>query len=158
MKLSWKALFIFFCIFVTGAVTGGVLTLHWFKKRPGPPTAKPTLEQYSRTQLSSTAERLGLTEEQRALLKPVFAQAYEDLRKLRKNTFKQTIELMESTNAEIEKVLTPEQKDLFDGLQVKQHERMHSLMQNTPPPRRDTEAPMRKILPIPAEPPAKKAQ
>lgn len=160
MKLSWKALIAFAGVFIAGALAGGALTLHWYKRRPAPLAPKLTIEQFSQNQLNSMAERLKLSDEQRELLKPAFARAKEELRQIRRYSFRQTIDTMERLNSELSKVLTPEQVDAFEDLRFYQRERLRSFMQGTqPPPRKDSAKPQKKEgeKPVPQPAPAEKA-
>lgn len=136
MDKTWKVVLVFAAIFLVGSACGVLVGLRLGKKAPQPkatPTAQvQSLEQFSRSQIASIAKRLKLTDEQREQIKPFIQKASEELVAQRRRSFRDTVDIMERMNNDIEKILTPEQFENFTDMRIVQRERMRNLMKGTP--------------------------
>jgi Spy/CpxP family protein refolding chaperone len=146
MGKTWQVVIAFTGIFAAGAVSGGFIASRWLVKAPAAassqavPQAKAqaqTMEQFVRSQTQSIGKRINLTPQQIEQIKPATAQALEDLKHLRRETVKQTIEALDRLNREVDRVLTAEQRDKFDEIRLRQRERIRSLLSTPTAPRKD---------------------
>lgn len=124
-------------IFVCGAVSGALVT--WAmtpppKARP-PMGPRPLLEQFARNQASRLVEQLKLTEEQRRQFDPLMERTKNELSALDQDARKQTAQVFERLHADLNKILTPEQRTKFTKLREQQLERMRKHIQQNGPRR-----------------------
>lgn len=136
MDKTWKVVLVFAAIFLVGSACGVLVGLRIGRKPPQPkivPKAQvQTLEQFSRSQISSIAKRLKLSDEQREQIKPFIQRASDELIAQRRRSFRETVDIMERMNNDIEKILTAEQFENFTDMRIVQRERMRNLMKGTP--------------------------
>lgn len=139
MEKPWKVIFAFVCVFVAGAVFGGVFTLrsaggnktaafqppHNRAPQPGsrPPPAPPPV-QIQPAIMRQMTQRLNLTGEQREKIKPVVARATEELLRLRRENLHETTRVMEVMYADVAASLTPEQRSELEEMKRKMQERV----------------------------------
>lgn len=126
-------------IFVTGSVTGALLTTRfgrdWLKQRAVP-------EQWASHHVRKLTEKLELKEDQVEQLRPIIQRNMEEMGRLRSECVKDTRVVAERMEREISAKLTPEQKVKFDEYNRQKRERMKKLMQKKPAgPRPEGERP-----------------
>jgi Spy/CpxP family protein refolding chaperone len=113
-------------IFVTGSVTGALLTTRfgrdWFKQRAVP-------EQWASHHVRKLAEKLELKEAQVEQLRPIIQRNMAEMGRLRSECVKDTRVVAERMEREIAEKLTPEQKIKFDEYNREKRERMKKFMQ-----------------------------
>lgn len=113
-------------IFVTGSVTGALLTTRfgrdWLKQRAAP-------EQWASHHVRKLAEKLELKEDQVEQLRPIIRRNMEEMGRLRSECVKDTHVVAERMEREISEKLTPEQKVKFDEYNREKRERMKKFMQ-----------------------------
>ena len=113
-------------IFVTGSVTGALLTTRfgrdWLKQRAVP-------EQWASHHVRKLAEKLELKEDQLEQLRPIIQRNMEEMGRLRSECVKDTRVVAERMEREIAAKLTPEQKIKFDEYNREKRERMKKHMQ-----------------------------
>lgn len=85
------------------------------------------------------AAKLNLTEAQKAQLKPIFEQRREQVKALKQQTNPlqrklAVLALMQETNKDVEKVLTPEQLQQFNAIKQEQMLGKHHVRENPTPP------------------------
>ena len=144
MDKTWKVVLVFAAIFLTGSACGVLIGMRIVRKplpasTPKTPTPVQTLEQFSRSHISSIAKRLKLTEQQREAIRPSIQKANDELIALRRRGFRETVDILERMNNDIEKVLSPEQFENFTDMRIVQRERMRNLMKGTSAPKAPTD-------------------
>ena len=116
-------------IFVTGSVTGALLTTrfgrNWIQQRAVP-------EQWASHHVRKLAEKLELKEEQIEELRPIIQRNMEEMGRLRSECVKDTRVVAERMEREIAEKLTPEQKIKFDEYNREKRERIKKHMQKKP--------------------------
>jgi len=70
-------------------------------------------QQHKQRLLANLAEKLNLTAEQKEKVKAILKSSREEMTSVRKDTMAKVQVLRDSTNAKIQEVLTPEQKEKF---------------------------------------------
>jgi len=109
-------------IFICGVVVGGFGARRlWDPPRP-PDSFGP------RTMQKLTAE-LSLTDEQHAVIDPIVKSAADELRRLRRESWKESGALIEAMDAGVSAALTPEQRIRFTELKTAQRSRMQAAME-----------------------------
>jgi len=109
-------------IFICGVVVGGFGARRlWDPPRP-PDSFGP------RTMQKLTAE-LSLTDEQHAVIDPIVKSAADELRRLRRESWKESGALIEAMDAGVSAALTPEQRIRFAELKTAQRSRMQAAME-----------------------------
>lgn len=101
--------------FITGAVTDRVMMV----RRPGPPPVVP------HALLNRLDRQLDLTDTQRAEIRKILLRRHERITGHWENLQPQIRKEVEATNAEIERLLTPEQREKFQTLRMRLGPRMH---------------------------------
>lgn len=138
MDKPWKVIFAFICVFIAGAVFGGVFTLRSAGRRPvatsqppppnRPPGARPPQSappvQIQPAIMRQMTQRLNLTAEQREKIKPVVARATEELQRLRRENLHDTTRVMEVMYADVAASLTSEQRSELEEMKRKMQERV----------------------------------
>lgn len=109
-------------IFLCGVVVGGFGARNFW----GPP--KPPDNFGPRTLQKLTAE-LDLTNDQRAVIGPVVNHAADELRRLRRESWKQSGAVIETMHEGVHSALTPEQRIRFAELKAAQRARMQAAME-----------------------------
>jgi Spy/CpxP family protein refolding chaperone len=113
-------------IFVTGSVTGALLTTrfgrNWIQQRAVP-------EQWASHHVRKLAEKLELKEDQVEQLRPIIRRNMEEMGRLRSECVKDTRVVAERMEREIAEKLTPEQKIKFDEYNREKRERMKKHLQ-----------------------------
>lgn len=126
MDKPWKVVLAFTGIFLAGILVGGLVALRWGKIFS---QHQPMNEQFGPQLVKRLVNQLDLTSEQQAKVKPIVAQATEELRQLRHTTQRTTTAVIERMQADIAAVLTPEQKAKFDEQVSQQRERVKRFME-----------------------------
>lgn len=109
-------------IFVCGVVVGGFGARRLWEPPQPPDSFGP------RTMQRLTAE-LSLTDEQRAVVEPVIDRAADQLRRLRRESWKQGGTVIEAMDEGVSAALTPEQRIRFAELKAAQRARMQAAME-----------------------------
>lgn len=109
----WKILLSLVAIFIVGGITGSLLTARLVKKALA---KRANWESWSVATLEQFQKRLQLTPEQVEKLRPVFAQRTEDYKRIRNNMVSDVLKVIQETNEQVEKELTPEQMERFEKL------------------------------------------
>jgi Spy/CpxP family protein refolding chaperone len=114
-------------IFIAGAVTGGFVSLrvaeHMAREKRTRPIFGPN-EMGGRL-----AEQLKLTEEQKREIRPILARTSEELRKIRRDSFNQTAEIIGQMDTDMAKVLTEPQRVMLKEIRAKEEERRKKWME-----------------------------
>jgi Spy/CpxP family protein refolding chaperone len=122
-----------FCtgIFVCGAVAGGFAARKCIKPSKPQETAQPGGPQdgFGPQQLRRFTTELELTEPQKASLLPILEKTGEELRQLRRESFRQTSAVIEAMEASVAELLTPAQREKLAVLQAEQRARMKARME-----------------------------
>lgn len=118
-------------IFLTGAVTGGFagfrLGEHYAKPPPLQPRGSP-VELLG----GHAAEQLNLTPAQKKQIRPIIGRTSEELRSISRAAFGRSGELIAQMDAELAKILTPEQFDKLREIRAKESERRKQWMKDRP--------------------------
>ena len=120
MNKPWKVILAFTGVFLAGAVIGGVVTLRFVREmvrdfRP--------MDRFEPLLMKRYASRLELTEEQREQVREIVRTTEKELRRLRGEGFKEAVSAGEKMNAQIEQILTPEQRVRLEELKQEMRER-----------------------------------
>ncbi|CAM2972850.1 hypothetical protein [Rariglobus hedericola] len=113
-------------IFIAGAVTGGFVSLrvadHLARQ-------KRLVERIGPSEIGARlAEQLQLTPEQKDKIRPIITRTSEELRKVRRDSFSQTAELVSKMDADLAKLLTVEQQALLKEIRQREEERRKQWM------------------------------
>lgn len=136
MSRTLKFLLLCGGIFICGVVVGGFGARRFWEPPQPPDSFGP------RTMQRLTAE-LSLTDEQRVLVEPVINRAAEELRRLRRESWKKGATVIEAMDEGVSAALTPEQRIRFAELKVAQRARMQAAMEERQRRRADGEGPRR---------------
>ena len=129
LKLSLVCAGIFACGVVVGVVGARRLApVHAHRAPPAQPTPPPS-EGFGPQQLKRFSAELGLTEEQKVAIAPIMDKTGEDLRQLRRESFRQTTVIIEAMEAAVSELLTPAQREKLVVLQAEQRARMKAKME-----------------------------
>lgn len=165
MSRTLKLSLVFAGIFACGVVVGFVGA----QRFPSPPhraqaTAQPNpvpSDGFGPQQLKRYSSGLGLSEEQKIAITPIMEKAGEELRQLRRESFRQTTTIIEAMEAAFSELLTPTQREKLVVLQAEQRARMKAKMderlrrRGESGERREGDDPSRRPEPRPAgEPPS----
>ena len=122
LKLSLICVGIFAC----GVVVGGV-----GMKRFGPRSRPPGMgaDGFGPNIMNRLASELSLSTAQRAAIEPIIQKTSDELRLLRRESFKQTTALVEAMDVALAAELTPEQREKFAAFKAEQKARMKTLME-----------------------------
>jgi Spy/CpxP family protein refolding chaperone len=129
LKLSLVCAGIFACGLVVGVLGGR----HFPPLPPRAQTpAQPNAAQpdgFGPQQLKRYSSGLDLTEEQKVALTPIMDKTGEELRQLRRESFRQTTAIIEAMEAAVSELLTPVQREKLVVLQAEQRARMKAKME-----------------------------
>lgn len=149
--MNRKLKFLLLCggIFICGVVVGGFGSRSlWEPPRP-PDSFGPRTLQRLTTELS-------LTDEQQATIEPVINHAADELRRLRRESWKQSSPVIEAMDEGVLAALTPEQRIRFAEVKAAQRARMQAAMEERQRRRNEHEGARRENgerYPPPALPP-----
>ncbi|MBI5382836.1 MAG: hypothetical protein HZA31_13135 [Opitutae bacterium] len=132
MNKPWKIALVFTGIFVAGAVAGGFLTLRFTARKPRVMQQTIPEQQWVLGQMRRFVTELSLDEAQKGQVKPVLNRAAEEIRRLRKKNYRETMDILERTNNEILPILTEEQRTKFEDIRWLQRKRVEDLMMGAP--------------------------
>ena len=113
-------------IFVVGVVTGSALTMGWeahFRHQPGP-------QQINRLWMAQLIQRLDLTADQQAKIKPILADAKTKIQSLHRDEVERGSQIMKAAHDQISAILTPEQQA---KLQKMESERVKMFLEHMRP-------------------------
>lgn len=129
VKLSLVCAGIFACGVVVGMV--GARRLAPVHARVSPPAQPPPPppDGFGPQQLKRYSSSLNLTESQKVAIAPVVEKAGEDLRQLRRESFRQTTAIIEAMEVSVSEMLTPVQREKLVVLQAEQRARMKAKME-----------------------------
>ena len=133
MAKTWKVVLSFIGIFLAGAVAGGFVSLR-FVKVPPPQVLRQTVteQQWVIGQMRRFINELKLDDAQRVQVKPALDRAAVDIRRLRRRSYRETMDIIESMNNEIAPMLTEGQKEKFEDIRWLQRKRIEDLMTGAP--------------------------
>jgi uncharacterized membrane protein len=109
----WKIGICLVAIFITGAVTGAMVTVRLAKQYIA---RQATLERWTASTMKDYERKLALTPEQSEKLRPVFEQAARELREVRATSASNTVQVLRRMNEDIGRDLTPAQQARLDDL------------------------------------------
>ena len=101
-------------IFVAGAITGALVAPHVGRHFMRPP--RP--EEMSRHMLEHLRSELNLTESQAAKIEPLIRETGRELDQLRRDTTQRVRARLAESNAQISRLLTPEQQIRFEKMET----------------------------------------
>ena len=131
MAANFKVVLAVGGIFLTGAVTGGFtgfrLGEHYAKPPPLQPRGGPVELLGGRA-----AEQLKLTPEQKQQIRPIISRTSEELRSISRDAFSRSGELIAKMDADLAKILTPQQFDKLRDIRAKENERRRPWMKDRP--------------------------
>ncbi|MBC8041281.1 MAG: hypothetical protein H7Y06_12120 [Opitutaceae bacterium] len=108
-------------IFIAGAVTGGFASLRITDYIAREKRARVV---FGPNEIGGRlAEQLKLTEAQKKEIRPILVRTSEELRKVRRESFGQTAELIGRMDVDMAKLLTEDQRVLLKEIRVKEEER-----------------------------------
>jgi len=118
-------------IFLTGAVTGGFVGFRLGEHYAKPPSIQP---RGSAVELigGRAAEQLNLTPEQKQQIRPIIGRTSEELRSISRDAFSRSGELIAKMDADLAKILTPEQFDKLRDIRATESERRRQWMKDRP--------------------------
>jgi Spy/CpxP family protein refolding chaperone len=122
--MNRKLKFLLFCggIFLCGVIVGGFGSRRLLEP-PRPP------DSFGPRTLQRLTSELSLTNEQRAIIEPVINHAADELRRLRRESWKQSGQVIEAMDEGLADALTPEQRIRFAELKAEQRARMQGAME-----------------------------
>lgn len=140
-------------IFAAGAASGVLGTMRYNEMRRDS-RRPPNPEAFNNAQMRRLTEGLDLTAEQREKLQPILTQAGEELRKLRRDSYRASTAAIANMENRILELLTPEQKERFKAMQAEQRERFRQRMADPSKQRPEGGADReQRRLPPPPQPP-----
>jgi Spy/CpxP family protein refolding chaperone len=126
MNSPWKVVLMLVGIFLAGAFTGGIAVRQWGRellaKRSGP-------EQWEPIHIKRLSERLKLTEEQLAQIRPLVRRNMTEMAHARETWQGESKAIMERMQREISALLTPDQRAIHEQMNKEQREKAKKLMQ-----------------------------
>ena len=106
MSLHLKSWLLLGGIFVVGVITGSALTIGLGSHFMHPPGA----QQINRLWMAQLVQRLDLTADQQARIKPILADAKTRIQSLHRDEVERGSQIMKAAHDQISALLTPEQK------------------------------------------------
>lgn len=126
MASTLKIVFAVTGIFVAGAVTGGFVSLRVAERLA---RAKRAQVYFAPNELGDRlAAQLRLTPEQQNQVRPIIRRMSDELRDMRRDSFKQTAAIINRMDADLSQVLTEEQRVLLKELREREDERRKKWM------------------------------
>jgi Spy/CpxP family protein refolding chaperone len=116
-------------IFLTGAITGGFAGFRLGEHYAKPPPLKPRSTPIDLLG-GRAAEQLNLTPEQKQQIRPINGRTSEELRSISREAFGRSGELIAKMDADLAKILTPEQFDKLREIRAKESERRRQWMKD----------------------------
>jgi Spy/CpxP family protein refolding chaperone len=113
MNKPWKVIVVLIGIFAAGGVTGGFVTLRFFKNKI---LNRPVPEEWAPRHLKRLAERLELTPDQQDQIRPIVRRNMEQLNRVRNQSMTETQATVEGMQREISEKLTAEQRLKFEQM------------------------------------------
>ncbi len=143
MVKTWQVVLATVAIFVAGLVTGGATTLgvvRWIARHPrvnpaqmtgpfGQRLANGQPQQLNPQLMRSFANKLDLTDEQRARIQPIIRRTVSQLTRERREVQLTSALLIEKMQDEIAEILTPDQRARFEQLISQQRARLQQFRQ-----------------------------
>ncbi len=120
-------------IFICGVVAGG-FGARSLLEPPRPP------DSFGPRTLQKLIGELSLTDEQRVVIEPFVNTAADELRRLRRESWKQGASVIETMDEGVSAALTPEQRIRFAELKAAQRARMQAAMEERQRRRNESEA------------------
>lgn len=148
-------------IFIAGAVTGGFAGWRAADYMAREKRARPL---FGPNEIGGRlAEQLKLTPEQKDKIRPILLRTSEELRKVRRDSFNQTAEIIGKMDADMAKELTEPQRAMLNEIRAKEEERRKKWMderakrneQRQPGAPAEGEGPPRSPADMPPLPPAR---
>lgn len=136
-------------LFLSGALTGGFVVLKQHQEPvPANPEARPPsppTDSFGPSQMRRFAEALELTDAQMEAIRPLITEAGEELRRLRRDSFRASTQVIERMESGVAEVLSEEQRVKLAEMQAAQRELMRQRMADRERRRSETggDGPMR---------------
>ena len=143
MDKPWKVVLAFSGVFLAGVLAGGAITMR-LEHRPRFSGRLPPPPEFLPKMMERLTDRLELTGEQAAKIRPIIAQAQTDFQQLRRQHVKDVAQVMERMHNDVAALLTPEQKVKLDQMRQEfraRAERMRREFRGANPPPPDDGAP-----------------
>lgn len=143
MDKPWKVVLAFSGVFLAGVLAGGAITMR-LEHRPRFGGRLPPPPEFLPKMMARLTDRLELTGEQTAKIRPIIAQAQTDFQQLRRQHVKDVAQVMERMHNDVAALLTPEQKVKLDQMRQEfraRAERMRREFRGANPPPPDDGAP-----------------
>lgn len=127
MSTIWKISLAFLGVFAAGAVFG-VFFAQWLVRPAPADVAPPRAErpadgQFAVMILKRLSQRLDLTPEQEAAIRPIVAQADQEMRRLRRESFRESLAVAERMHTEVATILTEAQRRQLEQMKQAMRER-----------------------------------
>lgn len=127
MNPNGKVILAFVGVFMAGAVFGGFFA----QRLARPPAAEPAPirperpadGQFAVMILKRLSQRLELTPEQEAAIRPIVAEADQEMRRLRRESFRESLAVAERMHAEVATILTEAQRRQLEQMKQAMRER-----------------------------------
>ncbi len=126
MNKTFKISLVCAGIFLAGGVSGVLGTLRYNELRRA--SHRPNAESFGPNQMQRFSEALKLTEKQQEQIQPILNQTADELRKLRKESYRSSAALIAKMEARMAELLTPEQRERLAVMQTEQRERIKQRM------------------------------
>ena len=109
MGSSWKLILVFAVLFLTGGITGSLIT-HSLTRRPGLPGAQRNFHNWTETLTKRLTRTAHLTPEQVEKIRPRIEAAVRQMQSIQIQSMQQASDALEAALAEIEPTLNPDQQ------------------------------------------------
>lgn len=131
MKRTLKVSLLCAGIFACGVVAGALGARKFVQppRPPEPPQQNNQPEGFGPQQLRRFSAELGLTEDQQRAILPLLEKAGDELRALRRESFRQSSTIIEAMEVAVSEQLTPAQKEKLAVLQDAQRARIRAKME-----------------------------
>lgn len=130
MNKSWKIILAMVGVFVAGAIVGGIVSQRLTRELAH---GHQPMDRFEPKLMKRYVERLDLTEAQRMRVREIVRATAQELRRQHREGFKEAVAAGEAMNAQIEQLLTPEQRIRLEELKREMRERWKTERQNSLP-------------------------
>lgn len=124
----WKIILSLCAIFIAGGVVGSVATLRISKRAT---TIKPTPKDWAQATLQRLENRLKLTPDQLAKVRPIIEETSLELRTIRQSTVEETGQAIRRAHDRINELLTPEQQKRMEKLKRDRRDALRQKLEET---------------------------
>lgn len=130
MNKRWQIFLVCVGLFAAGAVCGGVVALRY--ARAGDRSRPLERGRIADQLMERFTSELKLTPEQQAQIRPILLQGDDEIRRLRRESFRAGATVMERMHNEIGAVLTPEQREKLEAMRERFHHRVENRRRGEP--------------------------